>query len=123
MRPNVTRDLRLSKLFIVVWGVIAIAFASFAAMLDNLIQAVNIIGSLFYGTLLGMFVCGFFVRRVTALPVLLASLISQAVVVFLFFESSIGFLWYNVIGTVIVVAVALVLQAAGMGSREARTSG
>jgi solute:Na+ symporter, SSS family len=112
------RDLRLSKTFIVVWAALAIAFASLAALLDNLIQAVNIIGSLFYGTLLGMFVVGFFVPRVTARPVLIASLVSQAIVTVLFFASSIGFLWYNVVGTVVVVALALLLELVGLGSRS-----
>jgi Na+/proline symporter len=108
--PDPRRDVRLSKLFIVVWGALAIGFASFAAMLDNLIQAVNIIGSLFYGTLLGMFCSGFFQKRVTATPVLIASLISQAVVVTLYFASSLGFLWYNVIGTMVVVILAPLLE-------------
>ena len=61
--PDV-RTLRRGSLVTVVWGVVAIGFASFAALLDNLIQAVNILGSLFYGPMLGVFVVGFFLRRV-----------------------------------------------------------
>jgi Na+/proline symporter len=114
--PDAKRDLFLSKLFVVVWGALAIAFASFASLVDNLIQAVNIIGSLFYGTLLGLFVVGLFVRRVTATPVLIAALVSQAVVAGLYFGTKLGFLWYNVIGTAFVVGLALVLEGVGLGA-------
>jgi Na+/proline symporter len=104
-------DLRLSKLFTVLWGFAAIGFATFASLVDNLIQAVNILGSIFYGTLLGLFVVAFFLRRVTATPVLIAALIAQAVVVVLFFSSDLGFLWFNVVGSGIVVVLSLVFEA------------
>jgi Na+/proline symporter len=109
---NARRDLWLSKTFTVLWGVLVVAFASFASLLDNLIQAVNIVGSLFYGTLLGMFVVGFFLKRVSATPVLIAALVAQGVVATLFFASSLGFLWYNVIGTMIVVGLSVALEEA-----------
>src|SRR5678815_4333271 len=91
---------------------VAIAFAAFASLVDNLIQAVNIFGSIFYGTVLGLFVVAFFVKWVTATPVLLAALVAQATVIALFFGSDIGFLWYNVIGCGIVVVVSSMLQLA-----------
>lgn len=103
-------DLLASKLFTVLWGLVAVSFASFAALLDNLIEAVNILGSIFYGTVLGLFVVAFFVRRVTATPVLVAALIAQAVVIFLFFASSLGFLWYNVVGCGIVVVLSFLFE-------------
>ena len=103
-------DLLASKLFTAAWGAAAVSFATFAALLDNLIQAVNILGSIFYGTVLGLFVVAFFFRRVTATPVLIGAIIAQASVLALFFKSDIGFLWYNVIGCAIVVGVALLLQ-------------
>lgn len=106
------RDLLASKLFTVAWGLLAVAFATFASLLDNLIQAVNILGSIFYGTLLGLFVVAFFVRRVTATPVLLGALVAQATVIALFFTSELGFLWYNVVGCGLVVVVSLAAQAA-----------
>jgi Na+/proline symporter len=104
------RGLLLSKLFTALWGAVAVSFASFAALLDNLIEAVNIFGSLFYGTMLGMFLVGFFMRWVTATPVLLAALIAQASVLALFFASSLGFLWYNVVGSAVVVGLAALFQ-------------
>ena len=103
-------DLTASKLFTVAWGMLAVGFASFASLIDNLIQAVNILGSIFYGTLLGLFVVAFFVKRVTATPVLLAALVAQAVVVVLFLSSDIGFLWYNVIGCGIVVVLGYAIE-------------
>ena len=109
-RPSARHDLLASKLFTVLWGLVAVSFASFAALLDNLIQAVNILGSIFYGTVLGLFVVGFFVRRVTATPVLWAALVAQAIVIALFFASDVGFLWYNVVGCGVVVVLAVLLE-------------
>jgi Na+/proline symporter len=113
LRPRATTpraDLIASKLFTAAWGVAAIGFATFAGLLDNLIQAVNILGSIFYGTLLGLFAVGFFVRRVGATPVLIAACVAQSVVVTLFLTSDIGFLWYNVIGCGIVVLLSAAIE-------------
>jgi Na+/proline symporter len=103
-------DLRASRAFTVLWGCVAIGFATFAGLVDNLIQAVNIIGSIFYGTVLGIFLVAFLIKSVTGTPVLIAALIAQATVIGLYFASAIGFLWYNVIGCGIVVCVASLLQ-------------
>jgi Na+/proline symporter len=99
-----------ARLFTVLWGLVAIAFATFASLLDNLIQAVNIIGSLFYGTVLGVFLVGFFSRRIRGTPVFLAALISEVVVIASFFLSDIGFLWYNVIACGLVAALATLID-------------
>jgi Na+/proline symporter len=104
-------DLLVSKLFTVLWGLVAVSFATFAALLDNLIQAVNILGSIFYGTVLGLFVVAFFVPRVTATPVLFAALVAQAVVIALFLVSELGFLWYNVVGCGVVVVLSVLFEA------------
>ena len=105
------RDLLVSKLFTVLWGALAIAFASFASLFENLIQAVNILGSIFYGTILGLFLVAFFLPRVTAGPVLVAALLAQTTVAVLFFATDLGFLWYNVVGSGVVVVTALLLEA------------
>ncbi len=102
--------LRASKLFTVFWGLVAVGFATFAALVDNLIQAVNILGSIFYGVILGIFLVAFFLRRVRGTPVFVAAVLSEAVVVALFFGSDIGFLWFNVIGCGLVVGLASLLQ-------------
>ena len=85
----------------------AVDYAAYAAQIDNLIQAVNILGSIFYGPTLGVFLCGFFIKRVTARAVFVALLVGQAVVIATWALSSVGFLWYNVIGCGVVVLVAL----------------
>ena len=112
-RPASDRhDLLASKLCTVLWGAVAVGFATFATLIENLIQAVNIVGSIFYGTLLGLFVVAFFLRRVTATPVLIAAVVAQTTVVALFFTSEMGFLWYNVVGCSIVVLLSFALQLA-----------
>ena len=90
--------LRASKLFTVLWGLLALGFALFASLLDNLIQAVIILGSIFYGTVLGIFMVAFFLRRIRGTAVFWAAVVSQATVALLFAFTAIGFLWYNVIG-------------------------
>lgn len=102
--------LRASKLFTMGWGLLAVAFATFASLLDNLIQAVNILGSIFYGTVLGIFLVGFFLKAVGARAVLAAAVVAQATVVVIFVATDIGYLWYNVIGCAVVVLLALMLQ-------------
>jgi SSS family transporter len=108
-----------SKLCTVFWGIVAIAFASFASLLDNLIQAVNILGSIFYGTVLGIFLVAFFVKYVRGNAVFFAALISQGTVIALYFLSGIGYLWFNVIGCALVVVLSLVLQVVMPGPRAA----
>ena len=106
------RGLWLSKVFTALWGALAIGFASFAALVDNLIEAVNILGSLFYGTTLGLFLVGFALPWVRASAVLPAACVAQSVVLLLYFVSKLGFLWYNVVGALTVVVLAVLLQLA-----------
>ena len=111
IRPDASdaHYVRVARLATGAWGVLAVAFAAFAALLDNLIQAVNILGSLFYGTILGVFLMAFFSRRVRATPVFVAALVSQALVVVVWLTTHVGFLWFNVIGCagVLLLSVAL----------------
>ncbi len=104
------RELWVSKGFTILWGLVALGFASFASLVDNLIEAVNILGSIFYGTVLGLFVVAFFIKRVTSTPVFIAALIAQATVVALYFGSNLGFLWFNVIGCGIVVVLGSLFE-------------
>ena len=110
-------DLRISKLATIAWGLVVILFASAASLFANLIEAVNILGSIFYGTILGLFVVAFFLRRVTALPVLIGAVVAQTAVVGLFVWSDLSFLWFNVIGCGLVVLVSVVVQ---LGLRQPR---
>jgi Na+(H+)/acetate symporter ActP len=102
--------LMMSRVFTLMWGVIAIIFASFASLLENLIELVNIVGSIFYGSVLGVFLCAFFIRFVKGTPVFVALIISQTIVIFLFVTTDIAYLWYNVIGCGMVVVLAMIFQ-------------
>ncbi|HXM33080.1 MAG TPA: sodium:solute symporter [Chthoniobacterales bacterium] len=92
------------------WGLVAIAVASFASLVENLIEAGNILGSVFYGSILGLFLVAFFLPRVRGSAVFFAAVIAQTLVLVLFFTSSIGYLWFNVIGCSAVLLFAWILQ-------------
>ena len=100
--------LRVAKIFTVVWGALAVAFAIGASLFENLIQAVNILGSLFYGPMLGVFLVGFFTRRVSGTAAFIAVVLAEAAVVTVWLGTSIGFLWYNVVGCAVVVVISAV---------------
>jgi hypothetical protein len=85
---------------------IAIAVASFANLVENLIEAGNILGSVFYGSILGLFLAAFFIRGVKGSAVFFAALIAQSLVFVLFATTSIGYLWYNFIGCAAVLILA-----------------
>ena len=101
-----------SKWFTAFWGLVAIGFALFANLVENLIQAVNILGSIFYGVVLGLFLSAFFLKRVGGTAVFWAALAAQGLVFSLYAVLSISYLWYNLIGCAACVALSLVLQAA-----------
>lgn len=100
----------VSKLATVFWGIFAILFAQYATQLGSLIEAVNILGSLFYGTILGIFLVAFYVKRVGGTAAFAAALVAEAVVILCFMYTGISFLWYNVIGCLVVIFVALIIQ-------------
>src|SRR5688572_3278736 len=100
-----------SKGFTLMWGVIAMLFASVGSLFENLIQFVNIVGSIFYGTVLGIFLSAFFLKKVTPTSVFIGALVAQATVLVCFWKTEIGFLWYNVIGCTVVMLVSLLLTS------------
>ena len=111
-----------SKLITVAWGLLAISFALMADLFDNLIEVVNILGSLFYGTILGIFVCAVFLKSIKARAVVIGAAIAEFLVLGLFignqfewFTYNIGFLWFNVIGCLVVIIVSLL---AGIGGKQ-----
>lgn len=101
---------KASRWLTIGWGALAITFATIASLLENLIQAVNILGSLFYGTILGIFLVAFYLKYIKGNAVFTAALIAESVVLILFFTSDIGFLWFNVIGCALVVIFGYILQ-------------
>jgi len=108
-----------AKALTAAWGLVAIGVASFASLVENLIEAGNILGSVFYGSILGLFLAAFFIRRVAGSAVFFAALVAQALVFVLFATTNIGYLWYNFIGCAAVLVLAPVLQQTIFRKREA----
>ena len=102
--------LKASKIFTFLWGLMAILFACFGNLFENLIQLINIIGSIFYGTILGIFLVGIFNTSVKGKAIFWAAIISEIFVISLFTWDKIGFLWLNLIGALATVFLSLFLQ-------------
>ncbi len=98
--------LKFSKYATVGWGIYAIIFALLASELGSLIEAVNILGSLVYGTILGIFLVAFYTKKISGNSVFISAIIAEAVVLYCFIFTSIPFLWYNVIGCLIVLILS-----------------
>ena len=105
-----THYLAASRWFTAGWGVVAIVFALFAHLSENLIQAVTILGSIFYGVVLGMFLVAFFLRQVGGTAVFWGALLAQATVFFLYRQLSISYLWYNLIGCALCMVFSVLVQ-------------
>ena len=105
-----THYVNASKFFTLFWGIIAILFASFGSLYENLIQLVNIIGSIFYGTILGVFVVAIFLKRIKGQAIFYAALISEALIIYIFYLDVLGYLWLNVIGTILTILLGYLLQ-------------
>lgn len=102
--------LKMSKWFTLLWGILAILFACVANLFDNLIQLVNIIGSIFYGNVLGVFLLAFFFRFVRANAVFAAAVITQVIVVAGWWFDWMPYLWLNLFGCGLAVLVAVIIQ-------------
>ena len=100
--------LNMSKLFTVMWGIIAICFASIGNLFENLIQLVNIIGSIFYGTILGIFLIGFFTKKIKSNSVFYSACTSQILIFVIYFSVDIGYLWLNFIGALFTVFFSII---------------
>ena len=108
-----------SKLFTILWGTIAILFACFGTLFENLIQLVNIIGSIFYGTVLGIFLVGFYVKYVKGKAIFWGAALSQLTIFFIYYyaihiypsgQEKLGYLWLNFIGAVLTLLFSVVFQ-------------
>ncbi|HSV13617.1 MAG TPA: sodium:solute symporter [Tepidisphaeraceae bacterium] len=100
-----------TKCFTVFWGLVAIGFALFAHLSENLIQAGNIIGSVFYGPVLGLFLVAFFLRWIGGTAIFVSTLVAQVLVLLFYYHLTISYLWYNIIGCAACMLLAIVLQA------------
>ena len=103
-----TQSINLSKWLTLGWGILAIIFALSAQLVENLIEAVNILGSVFYGTILGVFLTAFFLKKVGSRAVFTGIIVGQLTVSVLFYYEAVGYLWFNVIGCAIVMIVSYI---------------
>jgi Na+/proline symporter len=100
----------VSKIATVFWGIYAISFALFANRLGSLIEAVNILGSLFYGTILGIFLIAFYLKWIKGTATFIAALIAEAVVIFCYIFTQIPFLWFNLIGCILAILLSIIFN-------------
>ena len=103
-------ELQVSKFMTLIWGVLAITFALTATLAENLIQLVNIIGSIFYGTILGIFLVGFFFKKIKANSIFNSALTTQIIIFIIFYLDIVGYLWLNFIGSLLTVLLAYIIQ-------------
>lgn len=124
-RRNIKKDgtdrhyLMSSRWFTLGWGVLAIIFATYASLFENLIQAVNLLGSLFYGTILGIFLVAFYVKYVKGNAVFIAAVLAELCVIYIHYCNAnedgpeflkMGYLWYNVVGCLLVIVFGALIQ-------------
>jgi len=101
---------KASKGFTLLWGIVAVLFASIGNLFENLIQLVNIIGSVFYGTILGVFLIAIFIDYVKGKAVFWAAILSETLILILFFMDAVSYLWLNVIGALLTVIFGILIQ-------------
>ena len=99
-----------TKVFTIFWGIVAILFACIGTLFENLIQLVNIIGSIFYGTVLGIFLVGFYIKYIRAKAIFWGAIITQLTIFYIFYLDIVSFLWLNFIGAIMTIVIATLLQ-------------
>jgi len=98
---------RLATIF---WGLICIGMALFASKMGNLLEAVNLLGSYIYGTILGVFVVAFYFKKIRATPVFIAALITETIICYLGYKQSVAYLWLNPIACFLVIGIAFLIN-------------
>lgn len=109
---------KASRWFTLLWGLMAIGVACIANLFDNLIQLVNIIGSIFYGNVLGIFLLAFFIRYVGGRAVFIAALITQVIILYVWWIDLMPYLWLNLVGCALVMSIAVLLQTIFPNKKE-----
>ncbi|HAL50957.1 MULTISPECIES: sodium:solute symporter [Sphingobacterium] len=104
------QELLWSRLFTLIWGTFTVIVALYANRLGNLLEAVNILGSLFYGTILGIFIVAFYMKKIQGKAVFLAAILSEIIVIAVWTINKIPFLWLNLIGCLAVMLIAYIVQ-------------
>ncbi len=108
----------VTKWFTLAWGILAILVASVANLFDNLIQLVNIIGSIFYGNILGIFLLAFFFKYIKGNAVFIAAIITQLIIIGVWFADILPYLWLNLLGCAVIMIIAWILQVLRPGNYE-----
>jgi Na+/proline symporter len=113
LNPDGSPDhyLKASRVFTVLWALLAMVFALLASFAENLIQFVNIVGSIFYGTILGIFLTAFYIKYVKGTAVFIAAILAEAIVLYYYFFTDVAYLLYNIIGCAAVVGFSVLFQA------------
>ena len=104
-----------TKFFTLVWGIIAILFACVGTLFENLIQLVNIVGSIFYGTVLGIFLVGFYIKFIKARAIFWGAVMSQLAIFYIFYLDVVSFLWLNFIGAMLTIILSGAIQIISFG--------
>ncbi|MGJ5640653.1 sodium:solute symporter [Formosa sp. S-31] len=112
---------KATKWFTLAWGILAICIACIAYLADNLIQLVNIIGSIFYGNVLGIFLLAFFFKSVKSNAVFTAAIITQIIVLVGWYQTWMPYLWLNLFGCILVILIALLIQTLKLKTYESST--
>lgn len=101
---------KMARWFTIGWGIVAILLANVGSLFENLIQFVNIVGSLFYGTILGIFLSAFLLPKMHRHAVFLSAILAEGIVLLCYLTTDLGFLWYNVLGCVLVMIPGLLMS-------------
>ncbi|AXG74695.1 sodium:solute symporter [Flavobacterium arcticum] len=115
-KRNVSKDksdkhfVDATKVFTLLWGIIAILFAYVGSLVENLIQLVNIVGSIFYGTVLGIFLVAFYIKYIKAEAIFFGAVISQLAIFYIYYIDVVSFLWLNVIGAALTIITSAIIQ-------------
>ncbi len=111
--------LRTSRLATVFWGLLCIGMALFAGKMGNLLEAVNLLGSYIYGTILGVFIVAFYLKKISGTPVFTAAVITELIICYLGFNQVVAYLWLNLIGCFLVITIAWIINIIIPGQKPA----
>ena len=101
---------KATQIFTLIWGIVAVFYASIGTLFENLIQLVNIIGSIFYGTILGIFICAIFIKKIKSKSIFYSAILSEITIIVIYFLDFISFLWLNFLGAILTILTAYFIQ-------------
>ena len=101
---------KATQMFTLIWGIVAVFYASIGTLFENLIQLVNIIGSIFYGTILGIFICAIFIKKIKSKSIFYSAILSEITIIIIYFLDLISFLWLNFLGAILTILTAYFIQ-------------